>query len=199
MKKVMTLAATMACVFTVAAYAQAQKPASPASTGEHVMSAMVGSDTVTAKATVVKVDLKNRIVTLKEEDGTVEDVAVGEEVKNLPQIKAGDIVRVKYFESLAYTVRKPGGAAPAITVSEGVAAAKPGAKPGAVGAREVTVTATIMVIDAVHNTVTLKGPDGNLFKVLAQHPERLSVVNVGDQIDITYTQAVAISVEKAPK
>ncbi len=48
-------------------------------------------------------------------------------------------------------------------------------------------------------TVTLKGPEGNLFKVKAKDPEKLKAVSVGDLVDITYTQALAVSVEPAPK
>ena len=89
MKNAAVVVVTLACVLLVGSQVQAQAPSSQKSAGQKVISGTVGSDMVTATATVVKVDQKNRIVTLKGEDGTVEDIEVGDEVKNLPQVKAG--------------------------------------------------------------------------------------------------------------
>ena len=48
-------------------------------------------------------------------------------------------------------------------------------------------------------TATLKGPDGKTVTIKAQDPKNLEAVKVGDEVVITYTEALAISVEKAPK
>jgi hypothetical protein len=47
--------------------------------------------------------------------------------------------------------------------------------------------------------VTLKGPEGKSVIVQVKDPKKLENVKVGDQVSITYTQALAISVQKAPK
>lgn len=154
---------------------------------------------VSAKATVQAVDLEKRVVTLKGEKGNVFDVAVGEEVKNLPQVKAGDIVEVKYYESIAYRILKPGESAAGVQETETVARAKPGEKPAGVMGREVSLVATIKAIDKKKSTVTLKGPEGRTVTVKAEKPENLAKLKVGDEVQITYTEALAISVEKAKK
>ena len=77
--------------------------------------------------------------------------------------------------------------------------AKPGEKPGGVVAGEVTVTATIEAIDKKAQTATLKGPNGRSITVKAQDPKNLERVKVGDEVVITYTEAVAISVTAAKK
>ncbi len=44
-------------------------------------------------------------------------------------------------------------------------------------------------------TVTLRGPDGGTTTIKARNPDNLNRVAVGDLVDITYTEALAISVE----
>lgn len=119
----------------------------------------IKEQTVTRTATVQAIDLPKRVVTLKGEKGNVFDLKVGEEAKNLPQVKVGDLVTIKFYESLAFEVTKPGQAV-AVGAAAGVAAAKPGEKPGGVAAEQITITATVEAIDAKKSYVTLKGPDG---------------------------------------
>jgi hypothetical protein len=61
----------------------------------------------------------------------------------------------------------------------------------------ITKTATIQDIDRNTNNVVLKGPEGNLVGVHVKDPGKLENVQVGDQVVITYTEALAISLEKA--
>jgi Cu/Ag efflux protein CusF len=154
--------------------------------------------TVKITATVQAIDLPKRVVTLKGEKGNVFDLKVGEEAKNLPQVKVGDLVTVQYYESLAFEVTKPGqavGAGAATTV----ASAKPGEKPAGMAAGQVTVTATVEAIDAKTNHVTLKGPEGKTQEIKVKDPNNLKNVKVGDQVTFVYTEALAISVEPAKK
>ena len=65
--------------------------------------------------------------------------------------------------------------------------------------QRVTFTATIEAIDLAKGTVTLKGPQGNSQTIKARNPENLKKAKVGDLLDITYTETVAIKVEPAPK
>jgi hypothetical protein len=74
-----------------------------------------------------------------------------------------------------------------------------GSKPGVASATEITVTATIEAMDKVSETVTLKGPDGDVVTVKVQDPANLEKVKVGDAIVITYTEAQALSIQSADK
>jgi hypothetical protein len=155
--------------------------------------------TVTATAIVQAINLEKRIVTLKGPKGNVFDITAGEEVRNLPQVKVGDEVKIKYYESIAYRLLKPG-EAPVPTQEAAVAGrAKQGEKPAGLVGQEVTITATIEAIDTKTHNVTLKGPEGKSFTVKAQDPKNLASVKVGDQVVITYTEALAIAVEPAKK
>jgi predicted aconitase with swiveling domain len=170
------------------ASAETAKPAAPAS-------GVVAAQAVELTATVVEIDHKTRNVTLKTADGKTETFVVGEAAKNLDQVQKGDVVVVTYAEALAYEVKK-GGTASSTTVA---AAAKPGETPAGVIARETKVTVTITAIDEKAPTLTFKGPAGNTRTIKVKHPEKLKTVKVGDQIELTYTEALALTIEKAKK
>ena len=154
---------------------------------------------VSLTATVEAIDVAQRLVTLKGSKGNVLTVTVDERVKNLPQVQVGDQVLVKYYEALALRVGPPGEATPSASATGALATAQPGQKPAGVGAREVTVTATVEAINKKAGTVTFKGPEGNSVTVKAQDPKNLDLVKVGDKVEITYTEALAISVQEAKK
>ncbi len=162
-------------------------------------SGIISEGAATATAIVEKIDAAKRQVTLRNADGKLMELQVDESVKNLPQVKKGDRVVVKYYESLAYEVNAPGAATPGTAGAEQVATAAPGSKPGRVAARQVEITSTIEAIDKKTAMVTLKGADGELTPVKVRDPGKLDRVRVGDLVTITYSQAVAVAVEPAPK
>jgi predicted aconitase with swiveling domain len=184
------IAVCVAGSLTLASLATAEtvKPAAP-------VSGVVAAQTVTLTATVVEIDHKTRTVTLKAADGRTETIVVGEAAKNLDQVQKGDVVVVTYAEALAYEVKK-GGTTSSTTVA---AAAKPGETPAGVIARETKVTVTITAIDEKAPTITFKGPTGNTRTIKVKHPEKLKTVKVGDQVELTYTEALALTIEKAKK
>lgn len=158
--------------------------------------AVVEEEVVSIAATVVKVDQKNRVVTLRDSDGKVFDVTVGDEVRNLPQVKKGDQVVTTYYESVALVLKKPGEAKPGLDTDVVFDRAKAGGKPGGAVAAQTTLTATVVGVNRRKGTITLKGPKGKTKTITARDPKRLEPVKVGDLVEATYTEAVAISVEK---
>jgi Cu/Ag efflux protein CusF len=191
MKKVLVVTVAVALMLSLATvvFAQATQGAvSSTPTG------VVREREAVMTATVVAIDLQQRMVTLKGENGEIRDIKVGEEAVNLPQVKVGDLVTVKFYESIAVEVIKPGTVAGAGETSA-IVKAKPGEMPGGMAARKVSVTATIMAIDKQKSTITLKGPEGKPATVKVLDPANLEKVKVGDELMITYTEALAISVE----
>jgi len=151
----------------------------------------------TITATVVSVDQPNRQVTLRGPEGNTETVHVGDEVRNLPQVRKGDQVVVKYYESLALQLNKKGVAKRGEAAAEGAVLAPIGAKPaGAVG-DAITITALVTKVDRAKSTVSLKGPKGRTAVVHVKEPRYLENVKKGDTLDVTYTEALAIAVEPA--
>jgi len=199
-----TRVATATAIALVLQACAAQKPAPPppptvSTSSSQTQGGGMAEQTATVTATVQAIDHKTRMVTLLGPDGETVTVKAGPDVRNLDQVKKGDQVTMVLYEAVAYEVKKKGTAEPGVAEAADVARAPVGSKPAALGASAVTVTATITAIDKKTNTVKLKGPEGNVVSVKVKDPSRLDNVKVGDLVEITYTQAVAIAVDKAPK
>lgn len=140
---------------------------------------------------VIKIDPATRTVTLKNKDGQTSIVA-GPEVKNFDQIKVGDHFDVAYEMALAVElvkVKNPG--APSEQITTSTATAPKGDKPGMITTNTVTAVANVVEVDAAKNVVSLKGPEGNTFKVKVQNPDLLKDIAVNDQVKVVYTEAIA--------
>jgi hypothetical protein len=149
---------------------------------------------LTVRGTVEAVDKDKQTVTLK---GPRQSLTVHvRDPKKLEAIKVGDPVLAKYYESLIIELKKPGEGAPVVSVGQGRATSKPGETPAGAVAQQITVPATIVGIDKKAQTATIKGPDGDSVTVKARDPKNLDKVKVGDNIEITYTEALAISLDK---
>jgi hypothetical protein len=204
-----TPAPTRTCIHTLAlvlaavgagTIALAQTP--PAPSGGAVVVSEPGKAgamrAVEVSASVVGIDKATRTLTLKGSKGQVVDLVASAEVKNFDQIQVGDAVVARYVQALTLELKKTKGVAGA-TVSEEAAKAKPGERPAVAGARQVTVIADVVAVDPKASTITVKGPKGNLVTLDVQNPEQFKVVKTGDQIEATYTEALALSVEPAAK
>lgn len=151
------------------------------------------TETSSVSARVESVDLKTRLVTLRNAEGQLFSFFAGEEVVNLPQVRVGDTVTVAYANVVKVRMAESGEYWDE-SVSE-VARAMPGSKPGAIVGNEDTFTATIEAIDKRLGTVSLRMPDGSLKTVKAKDPANLDKAGVGDTLVITTSEAVGITVE----
>ena len=197
MLKLVVLSVALTATASVPAFAQ-----KPAATGGSMMETTPGKGTVTnvakVTASVEKIDAAGRAVTLKGPDGKVVTVTAGPEVKNFDQIKVGDFVVVRYIEALTLELKKGGTALRSKTERETGAAAKPGERPAGVVGKQTTVTADVIATDPKKQVVTLRGPERTVDLKL-RDPAQFKLVKVGDQVEATFTEAAAISVEPAPK
>ncbi len=173
----------------------------PAVAAEKASQKAAVSETVKLTATVKSVDYDNRLITLQGQDGKAMTVEASPEVKRLKEIKAGDMVVINYTQAIAAELKKAGSES-GVSVKEDVKKAKASEKPGISGKREVKATVTIDAVDLKNNIVTFTGPQGNVNIVAVKRPqmrEFLKTLKVGDKVDVTFTEAVAVSVEPAPK
>jgi len=154
------------------------------------------TQTATATAVVQAIDLNTRQVTLKGEDGRVFTFVAGDEVRNLPQVRVGDTVKVTYTESIAIEVKRVDGGTPDVKAAATAERAAPGEKPAGSVARTVTASAVIVAIDRTTNRVTLRGPSGNDRVVQVKDPKKLENVQVGDMVYATYTESLGLSIEE---
>ena len=198
---------TLACVGSLLGCAgETAKPAPPtppppptAVSQTHESPGRVEKHTVvTVTAVVTAVDHAKREVTLRGPKGHVSTVVVGDEVRNFDQVKKGDHVGVRYYEAVAVEIKKPEANLETKTTHSAARVAA-GDKPGGMGAHTVTVTAKITKVDKPNKQVTLRTSDGKSSIVDVDEPRYLEKVKKGDVVEITYTEAIAVSVEEAPK
>jgi hypothetical protein len=146
-------------------------------------------------ATVTAIDVKNRIVTLKGPEGNEFAVVVDPSVKNLAKVQVGDMVEATYIQAVALDFQKGDGIRMAMT-TDASQTAKAGTTPGAAAMTRVTVVTNIWALNQAKGTVVVRGPYGHFTEVKLKDPAMLGGVKVGDQMKVTFTQAVATSVVK---
>ena len=156
------------------------------------------TQTVKMTATITAIDKATRDVTLKGPQGNEITVTVGPEVKNFANMKVGDQVNAEYVEALTLELKKGGGQKVERTEQAGAMGAKAGAMPAGAMGRQITVVADVVSVDPAKKTVTLRGPKRTV-ELVVSDPEQLKRVAKGDQVEATYTQALAIAVEPAAK
>jgi hypothetical protein len=179
MKKTLAVLAVLVLAPVVA---RAQKP-------------VTQTDAIELKATIEAIDKTERLVTLKDEAGELETIYCGPEVKRFDELKVGDTVTFRYYESVAYAVRKPGQPSglpaetgPAITRGQGP-------RPGGTLARQATATVTVKAVDQKVPSITVLTGDGRTLSFRVQDKKNIKDVRAGDKVEVTYTEAVAISVQ----
>jgi hypothetical protein len=156
---------------------------------------------VSTQATIVRVNHKNRVVTLEVPNKPGDnffDVQVGDNVKNLAQVHSGNRVTVKYIESVVVDLLQPGAVEPGVTVAVAEGRAKPGQMPAGGVAKQVDVVAVIEGIDKQDEFVRLRGPEGRTKTVKVNNPAILDRLHVGDKVRATFARALAVSVTPSP-
>jgi Cu/Ag efflux protein CusF len=156
------------------------------------------AQTVKLTATITAIDKATRDITLKGPQGNEVTLTAGPEVKNFDNMKVGDQVNVEYVEALTIELKKGGGLVVQRTENAGVAGAKPGERPAGAGGRQITIVADVIGVDPAKQTITLKGPKRTV-DLRIPDPEQFKRIAKGDQVEATYTQALAIGVAPAAK
>jgi hypothetical protein len=159
----------------------------------------VVSKTKTIVATVQAVYPDKRSVTLVGPDGQARAIFVGSDV-HLDRIRAGDKVKVTYYQGMAAQMAKGG-----TTVSDPAAAQfayrnPAGSNPGGGVGQSVTVTVTILGVDPGTHTVKFRESDGSVHIIEVKSPQMqdfIKTLKAGDNVDVTYTESVAINVTPA--
>ena len=185
-------AAALAATLALTAFGQDTKPPTPPLSAERTV-------LVTVTATVKAIDQAKREVTLKGPLGNVVTFVVDKRVKRLNEVSVGDEVTADYYISLAGELRAPTEEEkthPLTILEEGVRAPK-GTEPAGGVLRGFKVVATVIGLDLATQSVTLEGPRGNSGTIRAEDVDKLKQLRLGDTVIVTYTEALAISLQKA--
>jgi len=153
-----------------------------------------------ATARVKEVNLRNRQVFLTDAHGNGFAVHVDPRVENLAKVKAGDQVNIGYYEVLAAEVKDPGEGVKGVKIGEGSSITQSGERPAGSVGRSVRATVKVLSVDRDAKRVTFTSPGGHVRTVEVKHPRlRNYIKNLGpgDEIELTYTEAIAVTVEPA--
>ncbi len=162
----------------------------------------LSSEQVTLEGSITRVDRANRMVTIRGSDGGEVDMFVGDEVRNFDQLQVGDRVALDYNRAIAAEIRPAGSGEVGTTMEQGGSRAGAGSRPGGSVSETVTLVAEVMAVDTAANTVTLKGPRGNVVTLEVQREDmraRLGSVKAGDLLRVTFTEAVAVNIRPRPQ
>ena len=154
----------------------------------------VTSEMRTESATVEAIETSTRTVTLKKADGTYATITAGPDIKRFEEVKVGDKVSARYYENVVVRLKQPGekevdSRVTGTTGSDQVL-------PGGTKAKQLTMTATIAAIDMDAPSVTFTGPNGWKYVSKVQDTAALAKVKVGDKVEIVWTEAVLVSLER---
>ena len=156
---------------------------------------MVG-EKINLTGKVISIDAATHTVVVEGEQGRQVSIVAPEDAPNFDQIKVGDPVAATYIESIALAIGPVADAAPGASGIAAVSSAPPGATPGGVMAEQIQLRAVVKAVDAKTRSVTLDVPSGGERTVKLGEGIDLDKVKTGEQVSVTLTRALAISIDK---
>lgn len=166
---------------------------SAVSVGAQVSKTITG-ETRNVTASIEAIDASNRELSVKKPDGTYEVFFVPTTFKEFDTLKIGDKITAKYYENMVLQLKAPGAAD--VNKSGGGVVRSENTTAGTVS-HQRTITATITAIDQKAPSITFSGPNGWKYSTRVEDRNALSKVKVGDKVDITWTEAMVLSLERA--
>jgi hypothetical protein len=179
-----TLVASLGLLATSSAFAQAPAKMLP-----------LAAEAVVLTATVDSVDVKKRIVMLKDANGNLAQMNVSKQVNDLDKVKKGDVFVVEHAQAIAVgLVAAPKDAKPGVSgVRSVVIAGKGSAKPFEETTDTVYATVKITTIDAKTRVVTFTLPSGEKQRVkVDQSVLGLEKFKTGDDVLVEFVDDTAI-------
>ena len=153
-------------------------------------------EVVKATATVEKIDLDKRKVTLLLDNGKKKTFKVDKDVQNLDQVKVGDHLKLSYTEEIIILVGKSNEAPGAGAITE-VGVKPKGSKPGIVMVETSALSAKILAVDAAKHRVTLQDPDGKKDTIkLSKKVNNLDQLKPGETVDMVMTDSLVVEILK---
>lgn len=143
---------------------------------------------------ITSLDKTKRLMTVVGGSGNEYVVSLGSDIKNRQKLKVGDLIVVNYINAIGLILRKDAAGIRERSESDGLVD-KDKLGSNYQRARNVRVLADVTAIDLDKKTATLRGPKQTIDLVLSQ-PEMLKGIAVGDQVEILYRDATAVSVHR---
>ena len=172
----------LALLTAVPSIATAQKP-------------VTETEAVELTAAIDAIDHDARLITLKDKTGATETIYAGPEIKRYDELKVGDTVTFRYYESIAYNIRKAGEPSGPAKTGEQKVVRGTGPKPGGTVSRQESATVVIKEIDRKVPSVKVVTEDGRTASFKVNDKKNLEGLQAGDRVEVTYTVAMVVSVK----
>ncbi|MEH6588663.1 MAG: hypothetical protein V7746_00320 [Halioglobus sp.] len=172
--------------------ALAQEAAAETESGARVMA-------ISVQAEIIDINSETREFTLKTAMGDQVTVTASADIERFDEFGVGDFVTTSYIASLEGEVREPTEAElaePWVEVS-GAAVAGSDIDPGAMVGRTIQAVCTIEGMNRLTQTVTVLDPRGKYHVIGEVEPEKMEGVTLGTTVVLTYSEAIAVTLEKA--
>lgn len=145
----------------------------------------------TVTGTVASIARSTRVVTFRKQQNVLESIYVDPAVKAFDDLKVGDVVTIRYVESVVVRVRRDAKLSePRDTTDE---ARKAG---GDSVIHQVKAVVTIEDIDSQRLFVTYRTQDGVRARTAVNDKQLLEGVRAGDRIEITLTRERAVEITR---
>jgi len=155
------------------------------------------TSTVRSIAIVEAVDKETREIRVIDSSGNRYSFIASDMVANFDQIEPRDRIVTEYLESVAIFVTPAD--APTLPDAGAIEVAPLGDKPGVAVADTFMVSATIESLNTTDRIAILRGEDGRMRTVKISDNVPLDMVEVGDEVRMRITEAIAISVVEPDK
>ena len=154
----------------------------------------VRSEMRTDTATVEAIDAASRTVTLRRPDSTVVTIVAGPEIKRFEEVKIGDKVTARYYENMVIRVKRPG--EPDVDSKATGTTGSDQVLPGGTKAKQRILPATITAIDMDKPSITFTAEKDWRYTSTVQDKSALATVKVGDKVEVVWTEAMMVSLER---
>jgi hypothetical protein len=161
----------------------------------HAQVKVIPGEKTTVTATIEAVEQASRTVVLRTKEGALRTVQLGPNAQ-IGNMHPGDTVTATYYENIV--IRKKPAGEPDVDTLE-AAAQRGNAKAGGTIGLQQAVTATVTAVDLNVPSISLSGPRGWSYSSKVQDKKALEQLKAGDKIDITWTEAVLVSVAATKK
>ena len=153
---------------------------------------------VTAQGKVTAINKDTREITLMGPQGELATVTASDAVKRFDEISVGDMITFDYYTYMKAEFRQPTEAElnePLVVLVEGGKAPE-GMDPAAIVGAEVKAVVTVEILNRPAMLATVKGPRGNYTSIPMEDEELMTQLHIGQVVILTYTEAMAVSLEK---
>jgi ABC-type Zn uptake system ZnuABC Zn-binding protein ZnuA len=157
--------------------------------------------TVHMSFSVEAVDVEKRHITLKGPEGHTGVFEVGDQVKRLSEIKAGDTIHADYTVGAVAELREPTAEEKSAPLTEvtGVARGTAEEPPAGGIGRVVRAVASIESLDPAAQSATVKGPEEGLVTVHVEDPAVFNSLKVGQPVVVTFAEKLVLTVQPGAK